>query len=483
MVMFRVLASVVAAAVVTGGCASVSNDPVNKPLLAGATQAIALAGPVETFDDDIVVGLAFSGGGTRAAAFAFGVLQELDNVQITTRRGRVSLLDRVDFVTGVSGGAVTAAYFGLKQRAALDDFRERFLLRNAEESLTTDVNMLTLKRGLDGGINDATRLPPWLDKNLFEGATFNDLRRRARPLVWINASDIYNRTPFVFGNTLFGMLCSDLGDYPLSHAVAASAAVPIIFAPIVIQNHTGSCAVRRPEWIERLRQNEDAPPLIKTFADAVNRYQNGGVRYVKLLDGGLVDNYGLSAFTIARLTATTPYGPFSPREGAHIRRMIMLVVDAGRSPNAEWAKTVAGPKGVDLIMATADTTTAASSAQSYTAFAEAIDAWEEPLARWRCRLPEGERRKLGLRPGWNCRDVKFSVGRVSFENLGSERAAQLNEVETRLHLPAAQVDMVIQAGRDTLRANPMFREFLQHVQRSPRPAPPRLPPQLISSRR
>ena len=49
-------------------------------------------------------------------------------------------LDRVDFISGVSGGSVTAAYFGLKKRAALDDFRERFLLRNAEEGLNTSVN-------------------------------------------------------------------------------------------------------------------------------------------------------------------------------------------------------------------------------------------------------------------------------------------------------------------------------------------------------
>ena len=63
-----------------------------------------------------MVGLAFSGGGTRAAAFAHGVLQEIDQTTVRTRSGTHSLLDRVGFVSGVSGGSVAAAYFGLKKR-------------------------------------------------------------------------------------------------------------------------------------------------------------------------------------------------------------------------------------------------------------------------------------------------------------------------------------------------------------------------------
>ena len=93
---------------------------------------------------------------------------------------------------------MTAAYFGLRKRAALADFREKFLLRNAEEGLQTNLNLATLGKALAGGINDSNGLPRWLDANLFHGATFADLRKTVRPRVWINASDIYNRTPFVF---------------------------------------------------------------------------------------------------------------------------------------------------------------------------------------------------------------------------------------------------------------------------------------------
>jgi len=58
---------------------------------------------------DLVV-LAFSGGGTRAAAFSYGALEALRRIEIVTKTGRkIRLLDEVDVITGVSGGRVEAA--------------------------------------------------------------------------------------------------------------------------------------------------------------------------------------------------------------------------------------------------------------------------------------------------------------------------------------------------------------------------------------
>src|SRR6202012_3904989 len=99
-----------------------------------------------------------------------------------------------------------------KKKAGLSDFRERFLLRNAEEGLQTDLTLATLSRAVAGGINDSTGFPRWLDANLFQGATFGQFRNAGRPRVWINASDIYNRTPFVFEAVAFRAMCSDLAE-------------------------------------------------------------------------------------------------------------------------------------------------------------------------------------------------------------------------------------------------------------------------------
>jgi NTE family protein len=456
---------IIACSALLVACAQViHNEPINQPLLPGVPPAAELgSNDIDTSYDDTVVALSFSGGGTRAAAFSFGVLNAVDETQVPNVSRSGSLLDRVDFVTGVSGGSVLAAYYGLKKRKALADFKQRFLLRNAEENLQMNLSLLNIARGLQGGVNDPTLFPRWLDDNLFERATFKNLLVQKRPYIWINASDVYNRTPFIFGRVIFGALCSDLASYPISLAVAASAAVPVIFAPVVVEGYPGRCSIPLPDWVGRVRNNAEAPPLLKLFADAMQRYHSGEVRYVKLLDGGMVDNYGLAGFTIARLLSTTPFGPLEPEQGVKLRRLLFLVVDAGRAPSGAWAQTVEGPSGVNLITAASDTATESGAVGSYSAFQDTMAEWQDALINWRCKLPAADRRRYGAPAGWNCRDVKIFVGRVAFDQLGPERAAKLNAVETAFKLPPDQVELLIAAGRDALKGNSVFNSFLGSI--------------------
>ncbi|WP_458760735.1 patatin-like phospholipase family protein [Afipia sp. TerB] len=440
------------------GCASIQNAPVNVP---GSPDNLAnrleQGFKEQAVADDIVIGMSFSGGGTRAAAFSFGVLSEMEHIPVRGAGG--PMIDRIDFISGVSGGAVTAAYYGLRKRAALADFREKFLLRNAEEGLQTHLSLATLPRAFAGGINDSTGFPRWLDANLFHGATFGQFRAVGRPRVWINASDIYNRTPFVFGATAFSAMCSDLSEYPLANAVAASAAVPVAFAPVVIQTFPGKCKDPLPAWIVKARDNPNAPPMLNAFAKAISRYHDGSIPYIKLLDGGLVDNYGLSGFTIARLSSDTPYGPLTPTQAVKLRRALFLVVDAKTGVSGNWINTIEGPSGADLVKAAVDTTIDASVAGSFTAFDTTMSDWQSALVRWRCGLSAADRKRYGAPANWNCRDLKFFVGRLGFDQLDPARAARLEAVPTRFQLPPQQVDDVIAAGRDALRASPIFRHF------------------------
>ncbi len=448
------------------GC-SVHNIPINEPVNAqNAGLVPEQQEPAAAYADEFLITLAFSGGGTRAAAYAFGVLRGLDRFQLPTEQGPQPLLDRIDFISGVSGGSITAAYFGLKKRATLLDFRERFLLKNVEDqSLSTSLTPGNLVRGLSGGVNDATHLPRWLSRNLYDGATFAAFRAQQRPRVWINAADIYNRTPFVFGRTAFSVMCSDLNSYPIADAVAASAAVPIAFAPIVIESYAGKCGAQLPAWAVRARSNPNAPPLLKSFANALASYQNGSVRYVKLLDGGLVDNFGLSGFTIARLSASTPYEPLTAHQAVKVKRALFLVVDAGRAAVGDWVNTLEGPRGVDLVSAAADTAIDASVRASYTAFEQTMEEWRQQLVRWRCGLSAAQRAEYGAPARWNCRDVQFFVGRAGFDQLGDQRARDLNKVKTSLQLPPDEVDAVIAAGEDSVASSDIVRRFLNSTQR------------------
>ena len=94
------------------------------------------SGGISGEQQDLVI-LAFSGGGTRAAAFSYGVLEALRRIEIVTKTGRkIRLLDEVDVITGVSGGSFTALAYGLYGDKLFDEYEARFLKRNVQGELT-----------------------------------------------------------------------------------------------------------------------------------------------------------------------------------------------------------------------------------------------------------------------------------------------------------------------------------------------------------
>jgi hypothetical protein len=259
-------------------------------------------------------------------------------------------------------------------------------------------------------------------------------------------------------------LCSDLDKYPVAAGVAASAAVPGAFAPVVVEAFPDRCSTPLPPEIERAANNPTGSPLVHSYAQSLVRARTGGIKFVKLLDGGLVDNYGLSGVTIALGLSGMPTGPLKPREAVDMRRLLFLVVDSGRGPSGDWSQTVEGPTGKELVSAVVDAIIDANTRSSYAAFEASMKNWREQLVRWRCSLKPGEVAKLRGHGGpWNCRDLKFIIGRVSFDQFDAERAKRLNAVPTSFTLPADTVDELRQAGADALKSNPAFQTFLREA--------------------
>ena len=190
------------------GCATF-DPPVNTPVAAGSSPMAQLTTP--EVGGDTAVALAFSGGGTRAAAFAYGVLRGLDRVptkdgkNIWSESSLCRAFPAVPSPLLISGSRAARR---LPTSASVP-------ARNAEEDLNTAVNLRNIAQGLGGGVNDASRLTGWLDRNLFDHATLGDLFQQGRPIVWINASDLYNRTPFCLPGSV-SALCSDIRNYPFA---------------------------------------------------------------------------------------------------------------------------------------------------------------------------------------------------------------------------------------------------------------------------
>jgi NTE family protein len=440
------------------------SGPINSAL-AETPDVAAAPAPAGNFEDTAIA-LTFSGGGTRAAAFSFGVLRELARTEMVSEGRKSPLIEQVDLVSSVSGGSVTAAYFALKGNAILHDFRGKFLTQDVEASLRTSVNLTNIVRLTSGALNESAQLQSWFDENLFDSATFRDVFRRGRPRLLINASDIYNRTPFVYNQDTFAALCSDLSRYPLSEAVAASAAVPLVFAPVVITNYADKCSYATPPWAQRAIRNANAPSVLRANAEAVQRYRaKSDVQFVKLMDGGLTDNLGLTGFMLERLSASQPYEPLTEREGLKMKRMLFVVVDAGRPPGGDWGKNVKTGAS-DLIQAVADTAVDANVRNTYDTFAANLRDWNRDLIDWRCRQPaERVAAMIGEGRPWNCRDVVFHVAKVTFDQMPDPVTRQeLEKIPTRFTLPEKSIDLLLDSAGQILRRNSAFQRFVSSAQ-------------------
>jgi NTE family protein len=451
---------VLALAAILPACAtSFDNQPLNRPITqAFLDQAKVPRGIVGAN----TIGLSLSGGGLRAAAFSLGVLQALTEAG----EGRTDLFDELAFVSSVSGGSLTAAYVALHGRDGLRHFRDRVLddglERDLRLSLYSPVNLLRLAAG---GVNDRSNLAATLDADVFRGATFADLYRRNKPDVWINATDLYNRTPFPFIAPVFAGLCSDLSQLRVSEAVAASMAVPLAFAPVSLRAFSDDCLTPLPPNMATMLADEGSVTagILASTARAIRNYRDPQrMRYVKLVDGGLTDNQGLASILIARAMSNTPYGPFNEADAVRLRRMLFLIVDAGRPPTGDWALQLDGPSGIDVGLAAADAAIDSATRLSAAAFRTMTAEWRDSIVRFRCGLDEAQvRRHLGRDESWRCDDVVFHVGTVSAESLPPERAARLREMPTRLQLPRADIDAAIEAGRYAALANPALGAYLR----------------------
>ncbi|MFN3954385.1 MAG: patatin-like phospholipase family protein [Pararhodobacter sp.] len=454
-------------ALLLGGCAATDTGPIN---VLSSVPTRASTHFMNDFGDDgaLVVGVSFSGGGTRAAAFAYGVLRELDAAVIDEDPRERSVTDSIHMVSGTSGGAVAAAYFGLRGPDGFHDFRERFLLQDVEASMRTAVaSPVNLMRAWSGGVNDRGSLADWLDRNLFDRATFAAFEYPDAPTVWLTASDIFNGVPFIFTHDTFAALCSDLNQTRIADAVAASAAVPVVFAPIDMTADSPDCGYRRPEWLERALVNRETPVRLNAHARALDSYRRDDrLATVRLLDGGLTDNIGVTGFALERASADTPHGPLTPAQAVRLQRLLFIVTDAGRETLPEWGNRAQRPRLPELISAVSQTSITASVRNGFDALKLAARQWQDDIIRFRCALSDAQvRRHRGSLEGWNCRDVRISVELLSFRDFDIETQDALNSIPTRLTLPEEQVDLLIDAGRRAVRENAAIRETIAAIRR------------------
>jgi len=304
--------------------------------------------------ESLFVILTFSGGGTRAAALSYGVMEKLRKIKIRWEGQERRLIDEVDVISSVSGGSFTAAYYGLFREDLFDPekFEKAFLYRNIQGelvgSLFNPINWFRLASPTFGRIELAAEL---YGREIFRERTFGDLIAQGRrPFIMINATDITMGSQFTFIQDQFDLLCSDLSGVPVARAVAASSNFPIAFTPLIMNNYAGSCRYQEPAWVASASKDLMVNPPRFNRARIARSYLDSKQReYIHLLDGGVADNIGLRG----PLTAVTSNDPAWNLPNninlGQVKKLVVIVVDARTDPKTEIDKTPRSPGLLTIV--------------------------------------------------------------------------------------------------------------------------------------
>jgi len=401
-----------------------------------------LAPTAEEQSDELLLVLAFSGGGTRAAALSYGVLEALDKVttpvpggERDTRVGEHpnTLLDQVDVISSVSGGSVTAAYYALYGDQTLEDFKNLFLYRNVNRDLLlrafSPTGLIKLSSTYYGRSDLAAE---YYDKLLFHDATFEDLRDKDTPALFIQATDIDDGIYFGFTPAYFSLICSDLDSFPISRAVAASAAFPGPFSAITLRSYAGTCGYEPGPWMIEALEKRDTTSRIFYVATHASSYLDAKEKpYIHLVDGGVADNLALRGPLEVILGSGGLRETLKALGRAKTKRVAFIIVNAEKETHTTWGLSATGP-GIFGILGM--TSSVMISSYNY----ETIDLLRRSIEDW-----SAESAREGGQP------IEFYAIEVAFNTLRDEEEREYySSIPTSFNLPDESVDALIKiAGR------------------------------------
>jgi NTE family protein len=418
------------------GCTAL--QPAMKPRNAPLAE-LPTADPRLTNAGDIFLFLSFSGGGTRAAALSYGVLEELRDTVVSSRQKNTRLLDEVDIISSVSGGSFTAAYYGLYGEQLFEDYAEVFLKRDVQHGLILRVlNPVNWIRSVTTGVTRTEAAIEYYDKHIFKNATFADLYRRDGPFIEINATDLGTGDRFAFTPQTFHLICTDLSRIKVSEAVTASSAFPVAFAPIVLKNHAASCDMEKPEWMKEPRADARYFTRKQTIISNMESYLDANNRpYIHLIDGGIADNLGLHAVIDRVVMYDGAQGAVGMIQGQLPETAVFIVVNAETNPASSFEQSPKKPTLAEIVSALGDAHIRQANLETRALMQENIGQWAAEFSRQTYYIE------------------------VSFEGIEApETRAFFNSIGTTLVLSENEVEMLQEAGRRLLRESPQFQKLL-----------------------
>jgi len=228
----------------------------------------------------------------------------------------------------------------------------------------------------------------------------------------------------------------------VARAVTASSAVPVLFDPVVIENYQ-ECKKTKPDWLVAVEKLAAGDPELVQVVDGLQSYFIKDKRqYAHFVDGGITDNLGLRAlYEVAEISGGAKV--FLKKVNRPTpRRLAVISVNASTDPTPKMDASNKQPSLSETINSVTDI-------QLHRYNTATLKLMKESITRWAKELSVPERPVTPYFIQISFRDIQQSESRVFF-----------NRIPTSFALSDEQVDRLITAGRELLRNNPDFQQFV-----------------------
>jgi len=434
------------------------NEPVKEIDPKGGYRASHVKDPENS--DDLLLFLTFSGGGTRAAALSYGVLEELRNTEVIIAGKKRRLLDEVDGISAVSGGSFTAGYYGLFGDRIFDDFESKFLKKNIQGKLLLGViNPINWLKLFSGTFGRSDLSAEYYDKHIFEGKTFGDMAARKGPIIVINATDMSYGTRIGFTQDAFDLICSDLSRFPVARAAAASSAVPMVLTPITLQNYAGTCGYKMPEGFEEMLKGRAVSERQFYLANNVSVYLDSEKkRYIHLVDGGVADNLGLRAILDRIMLRGSVWESIIGTPAEKVQKVVLIVVNAETETDKKWDKIETIPPFGAMFSSYSSIAIERYNEETLALLEESVKSWANEIKTERCKGGA-----VSSEPA-SCGDINFYVVEVKFNALRDEAERKyFKSLPTSFKLSSEQVDKLRDVAHRLLGESEEFQRLLRDL--------------------
>lgn len=444
-------ASICALGLLLAACSTVrpwTNEPIAPDATVRPMLKPVMAIEPQVKEHPVIAAVTLSGGGARAAAFGLGVLQELKATRFESHGEETTLLDEVGLVSAVSGGSILAAYYAAFGDQVFTRFEPDFLLVNFQSGL--------IRQALSPASTYRLTSPWWGRTNVladrldtvFRGTTFGDLsQRRPWPRLLVTATDLTTGVPFEFTPEQFALICSDLESVPLSFAVAASSAVPILLSPVTVRNYAGTCTQAEGSGTGMSRQQNLSARVLRRIAES---YRNAKERpYIHLVDGGVADNLGVRSLMDHTIASGSLLDTFRSMPPDSVHKIVLVTVNSERGITTDIDNSDRVPDSGQVVQTLVFGAGSRFSEETTEMVQDAV-----------LRL-EGELRQARGRAGSPfAADAELYLVNVSLHDLKDPRMRHvLMDVPTAFEILPAHAHALEAAGRQVLRDNPEFQRL------------------------